>query len=284
VFDPRTGSDVVAYWAVDGEERHAVIGDDGGPAYDAIGDAGIVFSPDGEHAAYAAKRGDKWFVVIDREEGPLYDEIGWQLLFSPDSERLAYAARLEGSWFVVTDRQGGPSCDGIGEMVFSPDSQRLAYAAWFGEEGGTRCVVVDGEPGPDYDRVERLVFSPDSRRLAYQSRRDGRFQVVVDGEEGPPFDRVAGTTFSPDSRHIAYCACQGPFGGPGCHVVVDHVWQGPGYATVLPRGAGTGQDRGLVFRDGGSLEYIAVKDFWARELLRIQQVWVEPDGEGGVRP
>ncbi len=284
VFSPRAGSNVLAYSAEGGEQRHAVIGDDEGPPYDGIGDAGIVFSPDGQHAAHAAKRGDKWFVVADREEGPLYDEIGWQLLFSPDSERLAYTARREESWFVVTDGQEGSSCDGIGEVVFSPDSQRLAYAAHFGERGATRFVVVDGEPGPDYERVEELTFSPDSQRLAYEATRDGKSCVVVDGEEGPAFDHVAGISFSPDSRHIAYCACQGPFGGPGCHVVVDHVWQGSGYATVWPRGAWTGQDHGLAFRDDGSLEYIAVKDFWARELLRVRQVWVEAGGEGGGRP
>ena len=112
-----------AQWLVviDGQE---------GPEFDGIARNSLVFSPDGTRVAYVAITGDKRQAVIDGNSGHPYDGIG-PLFFSPDSNRLAYGARKGTKSVVVTDGIEGPEYDNVlaGIVHFSPDSQRVAYVA-----------------------------------------------------------------------------------------------------------------------------------------------------------
>jgi hypothetical protein len=51
----------------------AVIDGAKGPVYGRVGRAGVLFSPDGKHAAYAAQRQSKGRVVLDGKEGEPFD-------------------------------------------------------------------------------------------------------------------------------------------------------------------------------------------------------------------
>ena len=54
-----------------------------------------VFSPDGQHVAYAAKLGNDSFVVADGVEGKHYLQIVSAPIYSPDSKHLAYAVQKQ---------------------------------------------------------------------------------------------------------------------------------------------------------------------------------------------
>ena len=73
-----------------------------GPAYEAIGDGGCVFSPDGQLVAYAARQAGRWRVVCGEIEGEPFD---WILpngpRFSEDGD-LHYLAVRDGRTVRVT--------------------------------------------------------------------------------------------------------------------------------------------------------------------------------------
>lgn len=105
----------------EGEERWCVTHDgQPGPWHDPL--AFPVFSPDGQHLAYAAADGDIMTVIVDGLPGP---EMFWPgepysgsppLLgptFSADSRHVAYGARIGDKWHVVLDGHPGRGFDEI---------------------------------------------------------------------------------------------------------------------------------------------------------------------------
>ena len=107
--------------------------------------------------------------------------------------------------------------------------------------------------------VGRPQFSPDSKRIAYHARgpANPRGVWVVDGKPGLGTEGVSedGFNFSPDSAH--YCYFYGGGRGKGYGIVVD----GKLRATHL-------HVLGLVFRDDGSLEYLALNE--DKQLFRYR--------------
>jgi len=71
------------------------------------------------------------------------------LVFSPDGEHLAYAARDAEGWQVVLDEVAGPRHDEVGAPRFSEDSATLVHGARDGAEIWWRVWAADSEPAPD---------------------------------------------------------------------------------------------------------------------------------------
>ena len=67
---------------------------------------GPVFSPRGQHVAYAARKDGKCFVVLDGRAGPKYDQVWGGPSFHPDG-RLEYLASRKGILYRVRHVPGG---------------------------------------------------------------------------------------------------------------------------------------------------------------------------------
>lgn len=87
----------------------------------------IIFSPDGQHIAYAKPGHPKWEMV---EDGVITGEYHTMTdpRFSPDSRHIAYAAALGRRWRVVVDGVEGKVYDAIVGLKFESDN-RLSYIA-----------------------------------------------------------------------------------------------------------------------------------------------------------
>ena len=78
-----------------------VVDGQAGAAYDKVGCAELVFSPDSKHVAYRAQIGEKWFVVLDGQAGGEYDQIPViKLSFNGDGS-LDYLAVKDGTLYRV---------------------------------------------------------------------------------------------------------------------------------------------------------------------------------------
>ena len=133
-----------------------------------------IFSPDGQHYAFAALRDSSVSVTSDSTTSPAYDDVS-ELRFSPDSRGLAYVARKHGRNLVVLNGHEGPGFDAVGYLQFSPGTGKPAYLAVNGNE--TREIVV-GQSGKAWDDIGPARFSPDGTRIAYPARQGNSFYLV----------------------------------------------------------------------------------------------------------
>jgi WD40 repeat protein len=171
-----------------------------------------VFSPDGQHLAYAAQPEDGYCVVLDGVEGKHHEGAVYPktITFSPDSQHLAYTTNI---WIVLDGKEIAPG-SGESQLIFSPDSQRLGYLDY----GLTEPPNPMGNIGYD---IQYPVFSPDSQHFASWVRRYnlsgglgynvhfGNF-IVLDGVDHNIADVLGvssmfgqGFFFTYDSQHLA---------------------------------------------------------------------------------
>jgi roadblock/LC7 domain-containing protein len=245
-------------------DKGAVVVHDGvaGKMYPAA--SAPVFSPRGEHVAYAVSLpSGKMCAVLDDHEQKPYDGLDQTTLqFSPDGKHLAYTVVSEKKYVPVVD--GSELSKPLEAMflVFSPADDHIAY---MGRTGNDCFVTLDGKPGPNFEAFDGPpVFSHDGRHLAYVAKRQKQAIVMLDGVGQEPFDEAAGEslTFSPDSAHLAYAAAK----GKERFVVLDGKHLAPLDHIARP---------GIVFSpDGKRLAYSGV---------RGQQFVVVCDGVEGPR-
>lgn len=179
---------VVAPWKA--PERGKKIG-----PYDSI--LRPVIGPDRTTVAFHAMKGGKWLSVVGKRESPArYDGVGdAPLIFSPDGSKIAYAARRGGEqkkmgisggkWMMVVspakkagEVKEGPSYDMVNSPVFSPDGRRIAYRARTGPMDNAKrfIVIADAETGkvikesPAGDEIWPPVWSADSKAVGYGTR------------------------------------------------------------------------------------------------------------------
>jgi hypothetical protein len=162
-----------------------LIGDTMGPMFDVI--SPVVFSPDGQHFAYAGANVHVGFgkqkidatVVSDGRPGQAYDGSG-----------------LIGVWTTVVLGTVAIAPMGVQNMqadlfgasspVFSPDG-KLAYAVRHGK-GNVAVVTAGKEDGPALDELlSPILFSSDGQHSAYVGARDGSFLEVRDHQPGKSF-------------------------------------------------------------------------------------------------
>jgi DNA-binding beta-propeller fold protein YncE len=231
------------------ERRTFVVADGGeGPAFDAIADDRIAFSPAGR-LAYVGVRAGRRVVVIDGAESLPFADATFPV-FSGDGLRAAYLASDGRRQFIAFDdfaRQDAPEDTRALSLTLSHNGSRVAYA--FGPPGAVRVAIADRAEGDgkretsaeavDWVFDGSIAFSPDGTRVAYAVRKGGHAHAVVDGKAGPPLHGVVPGTivFSPDGRRHAYVAEQatGP-GTLGRIVVVDGTaWMPFEWVRGVPR-------------------------------------------------
>jgi hypothetical protein len=225
---PSPDATRLAYAVRDYRGQHVEVNGRAFADYRAV--AGITFSPDSRHIAYAALHGYQWFAAFDeREYGP-YDDIGkTSPVINPLSTGVAYTALLGRKWYVFVDGEmvGGPyEGFGAGGVVFSPDAQRIVYVV---KRGDRWLAVVDGEEHKAFPTImqKSQTFSFDSKKVVYVAGIKGAWighafvgedSVVVNGEIQQPWKHDDTATqkeglsneifFSPDSRRMAYSVVQ----------------------------------------------------------------------------
>jgi hypothetical protein len=236
-------------WAVDGKP---------GKAYADVGP--LVFSEDGEHAAYFARAGDKHVLVWDGIETPVESLAPSEgsLRFVPGGAQVAFVAQLRDALeksVVVVDGVAGPPLAGVREdtLVFSADGKRHAYLASDGEHD---VVVVDGKPSVPYapGSVVAPRLSADGTRVAW-AQKPPEARVVVDGVPGPVFEEVTPPTFAPQGARWWYLGVRK--GKPV--IVVDGKEDPP--VLDLP------QPGPVWSPDGSRLGYVAIKEGGWRAVI-----------------
>jgi hypothetical protein len=140
------------------------------------------------------------YMVCDRSRGRLYNDLR-RPVFSPDGQHLAYAALLQGQWFIVCDGDhvAGPH-EQVSDPVWSAKSQKAVYAAKSGVQWG---VVCGGRGYGPHESVDMITASNDGRHVAYAARSGTQWLLVCDGKSGPVFDGIDWIGFSGDDRHLA---------------------------------------------------------------------------------
>ncbi|MSV27899.1 MAG: hypothetical protein EXQ52_04025 [Bryobacterales bacterium] len=209
---PSADSTRLACIAVDSDGMHVevngrVVGDE---SYDEV--AGLAFSADSRHIAFAARRGRTWKVVFDGKESSGWAAVGQSgPIIAPDCKSCVYSAMRDGEWYVVFGEtiQGPYEEIGEGGIAVSPDSTRLAYVI---RKNGAWLMTADGQVCPSFRGITKAswTFSPDSKRFAYIATiTTGELAVVLDQEPQRrwPKGSNAGMNeemfFSPDSRRLA---------------------------------------------------------------------------------
>jgi hypothetical protein len=208
----RTGADGPFEFSPDGQrcayiakskgKWSAVIDDQFGPGFDAIGK--LVFSSDSRRVAYSARSGKKWYVVTGDEKSVALQDVA-ELLYRPDGE-YAYAARSAGLYRLVDAGVAGPAFEKIANVVFSQDSKRVAYAA---RQHGRWTAVIDGRVGSQFTKVDDIVFDPTGSHVAFRATQGKKERVVADGQLGPEYDSVTAPVFHPTDHTVMYVARDG---------------------------------------------------------------------------
>lgn len=208
-----------------------------GPVFERIPLA--AFGPVGHRLAYSGIKGGKTYVVIDGTISPAWKQsIDGEMLFSPDGEHFAYAAQSDGPnngdvWHAVIDGKEQPGYKQVFSLNFSKAGGHFAYV---GRTANTEefCVVHDGKAGPKYQIIQSITLNDDGTHCAYiacklndpkatgPNARASQWVAVIDGQEGPVFQQVADIRLSPDGKHSAYAASDNPAGGrPAMYAIVD---------------------------------------------------------------
>lgn len=223
VASPAAGR--VAYLQLDGGRVRLVVNGTPGPAYNAIPQDSVIFSPNGQHLVYLGIDGRQKYVVHDGKAVGPYDDVAHeslptlggelmeelpaveaaefaaQFIFSPDSRYLAFAARRGDSWRLVVAGKESQPYDEVGLPLFSPDGAKLACVV---TTGTRQSLLLGGKSITEADAVLEPQFSLDSRRLACKVKIGDERAIVVDGVREPLYPAVSGFTFSPDGTHYAY--------------------------------------------------------------------------------
>ena len=172
------------------------------------GAAGLLFSEDSKHLAFAALRGPRAMVVRDGKEGQPHDAVRVNTLaWLPGGGLLYVARRRQGTrlgFTVVHNDQPGPLMDKIQPL-------QIAGARWgyIGRVGKKHQLMLDGKPVAKHSWAAGLAFSPDGKRHAYLLRQDNGVAVKL-GKKIWPFEVVVRGTlvFSHDAKHWACLAGQ----------------------------------------------------------------------------
>ena len=152
------------------------------------------------HIAYVAQTEGKQAVVLDQKVGVKYDGIGTDsFIFSPDGEHSAYAVNIGDKWQIIIDgNAGGNRYDQVGGLTFSPDGKQLAH---IGSNGGKFSMVVNGTEKGKYDGIlSAPVFTPDSRHMAFWAGAGtNNYFMVADEQEGSKYEKIiSGITVTDD--------------------------------------------------------------------------------------
>jgi uncharacterized protein YfaP (DUF2135 family) len=235
-----------------------------GQNYDHIDN--LIISPGGFKVAYLASTPNGKFLVVDERESMACADIKG-FVFSEDGRHFGYAGWADQHWIMVVDWKMGKSYNEVSDLLMSKDGAHYAYAASTGSEA---VLVIDGKerpmsylsglnwPNQANHHQQRFAFSPDGRHFAYAAQTvagSGKLAVIVDGVAGPTIDGCLKFAFSPDSRHFAYAA----LANQKSFVVLD---QKPIRTIELLDDGRSGwtNANSFLFREDGSLRYLAVKD------------------------
>ncbi len=160
--------------AIDGPPIHVVL-DQTGQATVTL--PPLVFSPDGKLLAHVAAANGAAWVVVNGTAGPHYAEVaGGGPVFSPDGQHIAYAAKKGETWCIMLDgSEQQTHYSSLSSVLFSPDGNHLAYIAGQGERS---VVVANGIRGPECDRIVSGLRFQDDNAVEYVALRDNRLYHI----------------------------------------------------------------------------------------------------------
>jgi len=116
-------------------------------------DGPVVYSPDGEHWAYAARQGDNYVVLLDGKQidsGPYSPSVfsSTGLVFSPAGNHLYYmiSDNIPNNTHMrfMIDGHAEPWSKGLTTILFSPDGNHYVYTG-VADDNTTQWTVIDGK-------------------------------------------------------------------------------------------------------------------------------------------
>ena len=207
----------------------------------------VFFSPNSEHAIYAASQKDKQFIVVDGHTQHAFPYVYINTLaFLNDSDQVAYAVQKndekfsfyingeeEGNYenvvrtplildvddnyaYLIEDNNqqaivvnGKVHCthDAIDEVAFTKTAMALKYVY---TENGVQFLVVDAFTSEGHDAIHEFVHSQDWSGFAYAAEDNFKWQVVdAKGKRLDGYDEVKHLAMSADGLHLAFAARTG---------------------------------------------------------------------------
>lgn len=217
----------------------------------------------GSRLAFVARRRGKPVLIIDGKDSDYlqpYEEVE-QFVFSPDGNHVAFAGRRAGMWFVNSDgKEQNRRYPAVAGLTYAPDSQRLVIcAASDAEYAKTKYrYVIGDQEDPEFDAIQGLwwdslgnryyfgITYPDVTKTGWAgfSKPDlvsGRLSMVVGGQAD-----AAPVTFRPLLA--------------GIRELTDEYSLAPRHVPVLPKGLLTDRwgDLDMTADREGNVHFYAV--------------------------
>lgn len=162
----------------------------------------FVFTPDGEHIAFAAEvNAQEWHIVVDGEDRYIHADLGWGrysfsssldgmsffpdmsaavLQFSSSGEQIAYLVKQESDqWAIAVNGITGASFANVGiNLAFI--NGVITHKAWIADN---QVVLVQGDTtfGP-YELLYGPVFSSDQQHFIMVGYDGNVYEIIVDGQ------------------------------------------------------------------------------------------------------
>ncbi|MBK9263429.1 MAG: hypothetical protein IPM54_26945 [Polyangiaceae bacterium] len=193
----------------DGAQRWHVVSDfKEGPAWDGL--AGLVFSPNGAHLAYAAENKKRWHVVVDGKVGPVFEWIDpASMTWSADGKRLGYVAGAgECARAVIEDNPGDCHRRVIGLSVGRKAEHDIALVVEKSGEHPAR-LLIGGKEAANFVYARSLHTDSTGEHWAVIAETEPLgvgYHLVVDGNPQPSFDEISAFVWAPAGKAFAYTA------------------------------------------------------------------------------
>lgn len=150
--------------------------------YEAIGEAGIVFNPDGKRHAYSVGQQGQQLMVVDGRLSKLAFDAVTPPVWSPDGSHLAYVALSgQNQAVVMDDTVLGSFSSVLGMPLFSPDGKHVAFVA---ELPGKQTLFLDGKAALEASALADSCPTLSKAGWACPMKSDKGWSVAQGGYEG----------------------------------------------------------------------------------------------------
>jgi hypothetical protein len=174
------------------------------PKYDEV--TPVFFSPDSQHAVYAASQKEKQFIVVDGHSQHAYPYVYINTLaFLNESDQLAYAVQRndEKFSFYINGEEEGSYENVVRTPLILDAKKNYAYLV----EGDTQqSIILNGKTHCSFDSIDSMAFTGSAKGLKYVYTQNGMQYLTVDGSTSEGHDVITEFAHAADWSAYVYAA------------------------------------------------------------------------------